>query len=286
MHSNDAKKIVIVSDGTGKTAKRLMDAVLAQYEDQRINFIVEDIHQGVRSKQKANAIIKALDHNSLIIFSIISDDLRRHFHNKLHDRDILHLDVLEPMLKTMKRFLGVHPNFKPGLLQVIDDKYYSKIDSIGFTVEHDDGRGYQLPQADLVLLGVSRTCKTPISMYMACNHGFKAANIPIIHDLNYKANLIRKLEKIDRKKLFGLLMKPEVLSMVRLERSNVLATDYVGKSKFEKYYDMREIRDELRFSRELYEELNIDTIDVTRRAIEEIASDILRRMGLDSILNM
>jgi regulator of PEP synthase PpsR (kinase-PPPase family) len=123
-------------------------------------------------------------------------------------------------------------------------------------------------------------------MYLACNHGFKAANIPIIKDLNYKANLLRKLKDIDRKKLFGLLMKPEVLSMVRLERSHVLATDYVGKSKFEKYYDMREIRDELRFSRQIYEELNIDTMDVTRRAIEEIASDILRRMGMDSILNM
>jgi regulator of PEP synthase PpsR (kinase-PPPase family) len=284
--SNDLKKIIIVSDGTGKTAKRLMDAVLAQYDEHKVNFIVEYIFQEVRTKQRANAIFKKMSNDSLVIFSIISDDLRRYFHDKLHSRDILHLDVLDPMLRTMKKFLGVHPNYKPGLLQVIDHKYYSKIDSIGYTVEHDDGRGYQLDRAEVILLGVSRTCKTPISMYLACNQGFKVANIPVIMDQHYKRNLLEKLKDIDRKKIYGLIMKAEVLSMVRLERSHVLAEDMVGKSKFEKYYDLREIRDELRFSREIFDELKIGTIDVTRRAIEEISADILHRMGYDSILNM
>lgn len=283
---SELKKIIIVSDGTGKTAKRLMDAVLAQYNEYKINFVVENIFQEVRTKQRANAILKKIGADSLVIFSIISDDLRRHFHDKLHSREILHLDVLDPMLRTMKKFLGVHPNYKPGLLQVIDHKYYSKIDAIGYTVEHDDGRGYLLERADLILLGVSRTCKTPISMYLACNHGFRVANIPLIADQSYKRNLLKKLKDIDRKKIKGLIMKAEVLSMVRLERSHILAEDMVGKSKFEKYYDLREIRDELRFSREIFDELNIGTLDVTRRAIEEISSDILHRLGHDNILNM
>jgi [pyruvate, water dikinase]-phosphate phosphotransferase / [pyruvate, water dikinase] kinase len=277
----DLKKIIVVSDGTGKTAKRLMDAVLAQYTDQEVRFSLVGIYQEVRTPKKIDKILIKIDADCLVIFSIISDDLRKYFHKSLHDKDILHLDVLDPMLKTMKKFLGVDPNYKPGLLQIIDDKYYSKIDAIGFTVEHDDGRGYQHDQAQVVLLGLSRTCKTPISMYLACDYGMRVANIPIIADDRMKKQLLNKIKKVKRENIIGLMMSAEVLSLVRMERSHVLADDSFGQSSIENYSDITAIRDEIRFCRRLFNELDIEVIDVTRRAIEEVSGEILDLLGID-----
>lgn len=275
------KKIVIVSDGTGKTAKRLMDAVLAQYTEHEVNFTLENIFQEVRTRRRAKSILKNIDKDSLVIFSIIEDKMRKFFHQCLHEHDILHLDVLEPMLKTMKKFLGVHPDYKPGLLQIIDDRYYSKIDAIGFTVEHDDGRGYQLKQAEIILVGLSRTCKTPVSMYLACDHGIKVANIPIIADDQIKRQIIRRLNGIDRRRIFGLMMNAEVLATVRMERSTVLAGDRYGQEKIQQYFDLAEVKREVRFARRFIEELDIEEINVTRRAIEEISLEIMKKAGID-----
>ncbi len=281
MTEDDLKRITIISDGTGKTAKRLMDAVLAQYAAEQVVLRVENIYQEVRSKQKINGILRQITSEYLVIFSIIEDNLRKYLHSKLHEREILHLDVLQPMLTTMKKFLGFHPHYRPGLLQVIDDKYYSKVDAIGFTVEHDDGRGYNLDQSDLILLGVSRTCKTPISMFMACNLGLKVANIPVIAEEFLGKNLLSRLDGIDRNKIIGLVMQPNVLSMVRMERTYIMTDDDQGRMMVEKYHNEDEIRKEVIFSRRLFERLQIEVIDVTRRAIEEVSAEIIRLTGYD-----
>ena len=274
------KEIVIVSDGTGKTAKRLMDAVLAQYSDTRAEFSLVNIYQQVRNRRRANDMLNCINRDVLVIFSIISHNLRKYFHDELHKRKVLHLDVLDPMLKTMKKFLGYDPDYKPGLLQIIDDRYYSKVDAIGFTVEHDDGRGYQLGQADVILLGLSRTCKTPVSMYMACNHGVRVANIPIVHNDFMKKELAKRLRGINRVKVFGLMMHEDVLANVRLERSSVLVDRIQDQAHLEEYFNVRKIRDEIRFCRRLFEEMDVEEINVTRRAIEEVSLEIMRKLGL------
>jgi [pyruvate, water dikinase]-phosphate phosphotransferase / [pyruvate, water dikinase] kinase len=276
---DEVKKIVIVSDGTGKTARRLMDAVLAQYSD-HVLFSVVDTFQQVRTKERVDSILKRIDDRYLVIFSIISDDLRNYFHGLLEDRDILHLNVLEPMLETMSKFLGVHPEYKPGLLQIIDDRYYRRIDAIGYTVEHDDGRGYRTEEAELVLVGLSRTCKTPISMYIACNFGMKVVNIPIVPNERMKEQLLRRLSVVDSKNIFGILMQPDELARAREERAQLLFPDDHGKDELHEYHDVREIRNELRFVRKLYADENWKTIDVTKRAIEEVAEEILRKLKL------
>jgi len=276
---DEVKKIVIVSDGTGKTARRLMDAVLAQYSD-HVLFSVVDTFQQVRTKERVDGILKRIDDRYLVIFSIISDDLRNYFHNLLENRDILHLNVLEPMLNTMSKFLGVNPEYKPGLLQIIDDRYYRRIDAIGYTVEHDDGRGYRTEEAELVLVGLSRSCKTPISMYIACNFGMKVVNIPIVPNERMKEQLLRRLSVVDSKIIFGMLMQPDELARAREERAQLLFPDDHGKGELHEYHDVREIRNELRFVRKLYTDENWKTIDVTKRAIEEIAEEILRELKL------
>lgn len=274
----EIKKIVVVSDGTGKTAERLMDAVLAQYSDDEVGYTLERTYQQVRDEKTLDKIMTEIDTDYLVIFSLINRELAKYFHEQLAERWILHLNVLEPMLNTMSKFLGVHPDYRPGLLQIIDDKYYRKVDAIGYTVEHDDGRGALIDEADVVLVGLSRTCKTPISMYLACNHGLKVANIPIWREETIESNLVSRLAKLKRHRIFGLMMQPEVLAHVREERLLFLARTTPQQTQLREYYDLTEIREDLKFCRQLFNRREWDTIDVTRRAIEEISLEILDRV--------
>jgi [pyruvate, water dikinase]-phosphate phosphotransferase / [pyruvate, water dikinase] kinase len=274
------KKIVIISDGTGKTAKRLLDAVLAQYSSHSSQFSIVDIFHDIRDKSAFDKILRHINQDYLVIYSIISGELSDYFHKKLDKKGVYNLNVLEPMLGTMSKFLGVHPDYRPGILQIIDDRYYKKVDAIGFTVQHDDGQGKMLCGADIVLLGVSRTCKTPISMYLACNYGVKVANIPIIPHETLKNILLCKLAPIKRESIVGLFMQPEVLARVREERSLNLTDTIEAKARLQDYYDVRTVRDELAFCRKLYTETGWTTVDVTRRAIEEISLEILGKLGL------
>ena len=275
----EAKKIVIVSDGTGKTAERLMDAVLAQYSHDEVEFSVVQTYQQVRDKKTLDDILLEIDSDYLVIYSLISEDLSKYFHEELAERWILHLSVLDPMLHTMSKFLGVHPDYRPGLLQKIDDRYYRKVDAIGYTVEHDDGRGAMIEAADIILVGLSRTCKTPIAMYLACNHGMKVANIPIVRDATMEANLLARVAPLKQDRIFGLMMQPEVLAHVREERLLFLAKTAPQQVELREYYDLREIRDDLKFCRQLFSRREWDTVDVTRRAIEEISLEILDKVS-------
>ncbi len=275
----EVKEIVIISDSTGKTAKRLMDAVLGHYTQKDVEYSLVNIYHQVREREALEGVLKEIDDQSLVIFSIISDDLSQYLCRRLSERGILHLNILEPMLSTISKFLGTHPDYRPGILQIIDDKYYQKVDAIGYSAEHDDGRGQLIEEADVVLLGLSRTCKTPISMYLACNFGIQVANIPIVPDATMEKNLLAKLAPLKQDIIFGLMMQPEVLAHVREERSLILARTKASRLEIEKYSDLSEIYSELRFCRNLFRKKGWQTIDVTRRAIEEISLEILGKLG-------
>lgn len=277
---HEVKKIVIISDGTGKTAKRLMDAVLAQYHYHELAFPVVNIFREVRSTKAIDQILREIQDEYLVLYSIISSDLSDYFHAKLSERGILHLNILEPMLATMSKFLGVHPDYEPGILHIIDDRYYRKVDAIGFTVEHDDGMGQMIEEAEIVLLGLSRTCKTPISMYLACNHGIKVANIPIVADADMEQALVNRLARVEQAAVFGLTMRPDTLMQVREERLHHLAHTDRERKQMSNYYDLRTIREELRYCAHLFERWGWHTIDVTRRAIEEVSLEIIEKRGL------
>lgn len=275
----EVKEIVIISDSTGKTAKRLMDAVLGHYSQKDVEYSLVNIYHQVRERETLERALKEIDDESLVIFSIISEELSQYLRRRLSERGILHLNILEPMLSTISKFLGTHPDYRPGILQIIDDKYYQKVDAIGYSAEHDDGRGQLIEDANVVLLGLSRTCKTPISMYLACNFGIQVANIPIVQDVTMEKNLLAKLAPLKQDIIFGLMMQPEVLAHVREERSLILARTTASRLELEKYSDLSEIYSELRFCRNLFRKKGWPTIDVTRRAIEEISLEILGKLG-------
>jgi regulator of PEP synthase PpsR (kinase-PPPase family) len=272
---SEVKKIVIISDGTGQTAKRLMDAVLSQYSRRDIDFSLVKIYQRARDRAALDKVMLEVDNESLVIFSIIADDLGRYFHERLTERGILHLNVLEPMLNTMSKFLGVHPDYEPGLLHKIDDRYYQRVDAISYTVEHDDGMGQFIEEAEIVLVGLSRTCKTPISMYLACNHGKKVANIPVVADAAMEKGLLARLSPIKGDIIFGLMMQPEILAHVREERSHFLAKTESTRIAVKEYYNVQNVVEETRYCRQLFARTGWQMIDVTRRAIEEISHEIL-----------
>ena len=278
------KKIVIISDGSGKTAKRLLDAVMVQYYQDDLQYSLVNIYSEVRLKKELNQILKEIDKSYLVLFSIVSSDISDYLDERLEKKKVLHLNVLKPMLDTISKFLGVHPDYQPGLLQILDERYYKKVDSIGYTVKHDDGRGQDIEDADVVLLGPSRTCKTPISMYLACNHGLKVANIPMVRDAVMTQNLFDRIQFIKQRKVIGLLMQPEVLSAVRENRMNILLKKDSHQVKMQKYYDIHEVAVEFRYCRDLFLAQGWKTIDVTRRAIEEIALEIVKKLGVDRSL--
>ena len=277
-----AKKIVIISDGSGRTAKRLMDAVLVQYDQSDTRYSSVNIFSQVRSKRELDRILQEIDPTSLVLSSIISHDHSQYLDKALVTRKVLHLNVLQPMLDTMSKFLGVHPGYKPGLLQIIDDRYYRKVDSIGYTVEHDDGRGPAPEKADAVLVGPSRTCKTPLSMYLSCNYGLKVANVPIIRDNALIENLMNRLSLVPSGHIVGLLMQPEILTRVRESRVEMLAKQNRHQARLQSYCDIREVAGEFRYCRNLYVSKDWYTVDVTRRGIEEVSQEILELLNLGS----
>ncbi len=274
------KKIVIISDGTGYTSRRLMEGVLAQYARHPIEVRLENVYARISSRRQIREILDGLDSDFLVIFSIVAGDLRKYTQGTLSKRDILYLDMLAPMLSTIEKFLGFHPEYEPGLRQRVDDRYYQRVDSIGFTVGHDDGAGHQLDQADIILLGPSRTCKTPISIYLACNHHIKVANIPIIAEEAMEEMLLGRLEGIRRRRLVGLIMEADVLTGVRTERSQVLVGSHGDRQSIRPYADVDEIRREIRFCLSLFRDLDIPVVNVTWRAIEEISLEILNTVGI------
>jgi len=279
---SEQKKIVIISDGTGRTAKRLMDAVLVQYAERSLQFSLANVFSQVRHKKELDKILDEVDAASLVLYSIISSDQAKYLDKALSKRKVLHLDVLKPMLDTMSKFLGVHPDYQPGLLQILDERYYRKIDSIGYTAEHDDGRGSMLGEADGVLVGPSRTCKTPISMYLACNHGLRVANLPIVSEQTLAQEALDKLRAARPGRIVGLLMQPEILTRVRENRMAMLARQDRYQAQMAGYCDIREVANEFRFCRDLYTEKGWHTVDVTRRGIEEVSQEILGLIKVDS----
>jgi regulator of PEP synthase PpsR (kinase-PPPase family) len=279
---SDEKKIVIISDGSGQTAKRLMDAVLVQYYQKDLKFSLTNFYPQVRNKHQMDSILLQIDPRSLVLYTIISTDQSEYLERELTKRKVLHLNILTPMLDTMSKFLGVHPDYQPGLLQIIDDRYYRKIDSIGFTVEHDDGRGPNIQDADAVLVGPSRSCKTPISMYLACNHGLRVANIPIIRNDMMTQTVLARLQTVKRRCIIGLLMQPEILTRVREHRVTMLAKQERFQAQIDTYCDIREVASEFRFCRDLYVSQSWPSVDVTKRGIEEIALEIVDLLDLSN----
>lgn len=254
--------VFIVSDATGITAERVISAVLVQFK--QIKPIFKRFPYIKTEEQVEDILGRAEKLEAIVIYSIVSQELRAWIQSEKRKRDVHTIDLLGPLLQRMGRRWNMIPAFRPGLLKGLGEESMRLAESIDFTLKHDDGQSINtLGKTDLIILGVSRTSKTPTSLYLSCNNNLKVANVPII--LNVQPP--KKIFTLKRRKV-GFTIAPEKLAFIRQERLK-----YAGSTD---YTDISFIKRELAYSHEIFNQINgLQVVDVTNSSIEEIANKIV-----------
>ena len=264
---NQKYNVYLVSDSTGETLDRIFLSLKSQFS----NFDYEKKEFAfVRTEQQIDKIIKEcvqLD-NSLILYTIVETKLAKYIANQSEKNNVPCFGILGNLILSFSKLLNQKAIHKPSAQHVLDDDYYKRIEAIQFTMAHDDGKKTDdILNSDIILLGVSRTSKTPTSIYLA-NRGFKTTNIPLV--LNQKIPEI--LTKEDKKScVIGLFADPERLSDIRRNRVAMMQ-----ESRSTDYIDIKSIKKEVEDSKNLFKKYNWPTIDVTRKSVEETAASIIK----------
>ncbi|MEE2671883.1 MAG: pyruvate, water dikinase regulatory protein [Bdellovibrionota bacterium] len=265
-------KVVIISDGTGETAKSMTRAAITQFKSKEIFFTR---YKNVRSKEHIDAIFQeaAINHD-MVVYTIVSLELRNYV-AEISKRDhVRSIDLLGPLLSGMANVFETEPDYQPGLLHAVNDRYFAKVSAVEFTLNHDDGRNINsLEECDIVLVGISRTSKTPLSIYLSLE-GLKVVNIPIILNMP----LPEKLFQIDQRNIFGLTIDPDALREIRQNRLSNLGTNATGD-----YADSRKVIEEIEWANKHFEEnRRWPVFNVTNIALEETASEIIKLINMRS----
>lgn len=256
--------IFTISDGTGETALSIVRAAKVQFADAEIHL---ERYNRIRSRDMLEGILlNAKEKNAIIVATLVDPDLRIFFISRSMQLGIKIVDVLFPLLETLSEQLGSRPSAIPGLLRQLDESYFKRIFAIEYTVRHDDGViSNDLADADIILLGVSRTSKTPLSMYLG-HKGYKVANIPIIPNVE----LPQELFQVDQNKIICLMIDPVRLTEIRAARMSTLGAKETGS-----YADMNVIFEELEWSRAIFKRnRRWPILDITGKALEESAVEI------------
>jgi hypothetical protein len=255
--------IYIVSDATGATAERMVHSVLVQFKNAPVNMI----RRGkIRTAGQVRALVEEASHQkSLIVHTLVSHALRRLILAESRSRGVDSMDLMGPMLDRLITHLRLAPRQKPGLLKQLAEDKSREIEAVEFAFRHDDGQhAEELRKAELVLVGVSRTMKTPTTLYLAY-HGWFAANVPIIMGLP----LPRELFKVPSKRVFCLVMMPDRLLELRRTRADSFNIPE------EPYASPTHIRQELIQARRLCRDNGWQQIEVTGKSVEEAARQIV-----------
>jgi regulator of PEP synthase PpsR (kinase-PPPase family) len=274
MGNDDSRKHVVfaISDATGATGQRVVQAALAQFEGAEVTV---ELKPGVRKAREVRKLIKeAARVGGTIVHTLAVPKLRAVMVEEARARHVVTIDLMGPLIARLSEALELAPLAQPGLLQQLDESYIRRIEAIDFAVRHDDGRNPgDLPQAELVLVGVSRTSKTPISIFLAYR-GWRVANVPIIADIEPPPALGR----VDRSKVIALTVTPQRLMLLRKARASRM-----GSSLFPNYATKDYVRRDLDWAELLLRRERWATVDVTNKSIEECASEIIalqrRRTG-------
>ena len=261
-------KIFVVSDATGETAERVVQSALVQFEgaDARV------IRRGnIRTVQHVSRVVgDAAGQPALILHTLVSDELRRHMLAEARRHGVDSMDLMGPILDRLARHLQLTPREMPGLFQQLDEARQREIEAVEFAFRHDDGqRVEELPRAEVVLVGASRTMKTPTMLYLAYR-GWFAANVPLVPE----SPLPDSLRDFPSQRVFCLLMSPNRLLELRHARARYL--DLPG----EDYASMPAVRRDMRYAQRLAREFGWHTIDATGKSVEEIAQEIVTLLPL------
>ncbi len=254
----------LVSDATGETLNAISRASCGQFESVKP---IEHVYALVRSERQLERALKAIeDSPGLVLYTIMNNALRIKLEERCKSLNIPCLSVLDPVLSKLGSYLGQEFSHKIGVQHELDAAYFERIEALNYTITHDDGQNtHELENAHVVLVGVSRTSKTPTCMYLA-HRGIKAANVPVV----LSAQMPHELEKLKAPLVIGLIASAERLIQIRRNRLLTLHADLETD-----YVDQESVRGEIIFARRMFEKNKWPTIDVTRRSIEETAAAIL-----------
>lgn len=279
---NQSKHIFIISDGTGETAATMIRAALVQYSASA-NEVEMKRFKNIRNESQLTPILdEAFEARAVVVYTVVSTQLRAKLYETCAQKGLPQIDLLGPILTTFDNYFGTSTGAgQAGLLRVVDDTYFKRIEAIEYTVKNDDGKNpVDLSKADIVLVGISRTSKTPLSIFLS-HKGWKVANVPIV----LGSPLPPELFTIDQRKIVGLIIDMDSLQRIRKNRLEKFGQDPGGE-----YASMSQIAKEIDFAHELFKQnRRWPVFNVTDRALEETAAEITKivasRMGLpDSAL--
>ncbi|MFZ5732849.1 MAG: pyruvate, water dikinase regulatory protein [Pseudomonadota bacterium] len=256
----------LVSDSTGETLITVARAVAAQYANVSP---VEHVYPLVRSQKQLDRVLSEIEESpGIVLFTLLEDDLVGKLEAKCKDLNIPSLSVLGPVLQLFRAYLGADSNHKVGAQHVLNAEYFKRIDALNYTMLHDDGQHVEgLNDADVVLVGVSRTSKTPTSIYLA-NRGIRTANVPLVPGIPVP----HQLESLTKPLVVSLHATPERLIQIRQNRILSMGAP-VGDDT---YVDRQAVTDEVAFARRLCAKHGWAVLDVTRRSIEETSAAIIK----------
>ncbi len=254
----------LVSDSTGETLNAMARAVCARFENV---LPIEHIYALVRSQRQLDRALGDIEEApGIVLHTIVDDKLREALEEGCRRLEMPCMAALDPLVHSMQRYLGADTTSRVGAHLRLDTDYFNRMDALNYAIAHDDGQGGQdLEQADVILLGVSRTSKTPTCIYLA-HRGVRAANVPLVPGRPIPDQLFQ----VKRAMVVGLTISPDRLIQIRRNRLLSLKQD-----RDTSYIDTDAVRDEIIQARRLYERHGWQTIDVTRRSVEETAAAVL-----------
>jgi regulator of PEP synthase PpsR (kinase-PPPase family) len=254
----------LVSDSTGETLVAMMKASTAQFASATA---LEHLHALVRSEQQLEQCLETIEAKPGVVFyTLVNSERRARLEAFCRVRNIPVVSILDPTLSVLGRYLGAAMTDEIGAQRNLDDAYYSRIEALDYAMAQDDGQNIAgLAEADIILLGVSRTSKTPTCMYLA-NRGYKTGNIPLVPG----APLPAILDEFEKPFIVGLVAAPDRIVQIREQR--LMGLNQIGKTD---YIDQDLVRDEMRDAKRMFVRKGYKVIDVTRRSIEETSAQVI-----------
>ncbi|MGO2084268.1 pyruvate, water dikinase regulatory protein [Vagococcus sp.] len=264
--------IFIISDSAGETGAKLSEAAMVQYENAEVHFKVIRKAFVDDEAELLSALNLAKQVNAIVLQTLVSENLVKLAVTFCQKNNLFNLDPMSPLIFEISRRSEIEPARVPGASHPLNKNYFERMSAMEFAVKYDDGKDPKgFLDADILLLGVSRTSKTPLSLFLA-NKNLKVANLPLIPT----AHIPKQLWEVDPKKIVGLTNDPKVLNTIRRERMKAY-----GLNPDTAYSDISAIKDELKFAHELYRKIGCIIINVAQLSIEETASIILSELELE-----
>ena len=262
----ETKVIYILSDSLGDTAEYVINATAEQFKPNE--YIMKKFSFVNNVEQVKMILDDAKEVQALIVFTTVIKEVKEEIIRLSNHYNLLNIDIMTPLLNKFEVFFNAKPINEPGIIRRLDETYFKKVEAIEFAVKYDDGKDPRgVKKADIVLLGISRTSKTPLSMYLA-HKNLKVANIPLVPEVPVP----KEVFEIDKDKIIGLTTDPSKLNEIRIERIKALGLGNTNAT----YADMQRILEELEYADEIYRKIGCPVINVSSKAVEETANIVIK----------